>query len=268
MLKTILITGAGSGFGEGVALGLGEIGHNVIAAAQSWPQVTQLREKVARLGLNTVRVEKLDLLDTYDVAHALGWDFEVLVNNAGIGEGGPIAEIPLHLVRHNFEVNVFAPLQLTQQAVKRWVYAGKRAKVVFVSSVGGLFSPPGFSAYAATKHAIEAMAEAMQQEVQPFGIQVQTINPGAFLTGFNEAMAENAFRWLDDDVNFTKSDALREMYKGLIGNPEGRLDPSEMIARMVEIVSADGGKFRNVVPQFMEERLRKHQAKMWDLRFE
>ena len=92
------------------------------------------------------------------------------------------------------------------------------------------------------------MAEAMRQEMQPFGIQVQTINPGAFLTGFNEAMAENAFRWLDDNVNFTKSDALREMYKGLLGKPEGRLDPSEMIARMVEIVPADGGKFRNVVP--------------------
>jgi len=266
MLKTILITGAGSGFGEGVALGLGKLGHNVIAAVQSWPQATQLREKVARLGIDTLRVEKLDLLDTYDVAHALRWDFEVLVNNAGIGEGGPIAEIPLDLVRHNFEVNVFAPLQLTQQVVKRWIHAGKRAKIVFVSSVGGLFSPPGFSAYAATKHAIEAMAEAMQQELQPFGIQVQTINPGAFLTGFNEAMAENAFRWLDDDVNFTKSDALREMYKGLIGTPEGRLDPAEMIARMVEIVPADGGKFRNVVPQFMEQRLRDHQAKMWDLR--
>ena len=266
MLKTILITGAGSGFGEGVALGLGKLGHNVIAAVQSWPQATQLREKVARLGIDTLRVEKLDLLDTYDVAHALRWDFEVLVNNAGIGEGGPIAEIPLDLVRHNFEVNVFAPLQLTQQVVKRWIHAGKRAKIVFVSSVGGLFSPPGFSAYAATKHAIEAMAEAMQQELQPFGIQVQTINPGAFLTGFNEAMAENAFRWLDDNVNFTKSDALREMYKGLIGTPEGRLDPAEMIARMVEIVPADGGKFRNVVPQFMEQRLRDHQAKMWDLR--
>ena len=62
--------------------------------------------------------------------------------------------------------------------------------------MGGLFSPPGFSAYAATKHALEAIAEAiakaMQEELRPFGIQVQTINPGAYLTGFNEAMAENA----------------------------------------------------------------------------
>ena len=53
--------------------------------------------------------------------------------------------------------------------------------------MGGLFSPPGFAAYAATKHAVEAIAEAMQPELQAFGIQVQTINPGAFLTGFKRS---------------------------------------------------------------------------------
>ena len=102
--------------------------------------------------------------------------------------------------------------------------------------MGGLFSPPGFSAYAATKHALEAIAEAMQEELRPFGVQVQTINPGAYLTGFNEAMAENAFRWLDDAVNFTKRDMMRDMANGLIGNEQGRLDPSDMIAKMVEVI--------------------------------
>ncbi|MEI9923493.1 MAG: SDR family NAD(P)-dependent oxidoreductase [Bradyrhizobium sp.] len=152
------------------------------------------------------------------------WDFDILLNNAGIGEGGPIAEIPLDLVRKNFETNVFAPLALTQQVVKKWVAAKTPGKIVFTSSMGGLFSPPGFAAYAATKHAIEAIAEAMQGELKPFGIQVQTINPGAYLTGFNEAMAANAFRWLDDAVNFTKRDTMHTIVSGLIGNADGRLD--------------------------------------------
>ena len=78
----------------------------------------------------------------------------------------------------------------------------------------------------------------MQAELKPFGIQVQTINPGAYLTGFNEAMAENAFRWLDDTVNFTKHDMMRGMANGLIGNERGRLDPSDMIAKMVEVIPA------------------------------
>ena len=266
MPRKILITGAGSGFGEGTAIGLAQNGHTVIAAAQTWPQVTALRVKTAGLGLTSLRVEKLDLLDPYDVKHACDWDIDILVNNAGIGEGGPIAEIPTDLVRRNFEINVFAPLALTQQVVKTWVAAAIPGKVVFVSSVGGLFSPPGFAAYAATKHAIEAIAEAMQGELKPFGIQVQTINPGAFLTGFNEAMAENAFRWLDDDVNFTKRNAVREMVAGLIGNAHGRLNPDEMIARMIEIVPDNVGEFRNVFPPFIEGRMKSHQAEMWNVR--
>ena len=121
---TILITGAGSGLGEGAAIGMARNGHQVIAAAQTWPQATALRAKAEKLGLASLRVEKLDVLDPYDVKQACQWDFDILANNAGIGEGGPIAEIPLDLVRKNFEVNFFAPLALTQQVVRKWV-AGK-----------------------------------------------------------------------------------------------------------------------------------------------
>ena len=106
--------------------------------------------------------------------------------------------------------------------------------------------PPGFAAYAATKHAIEAIAEAMQQELKPFGIQVQTINPGAFLTGFNESMADNALRWLDDKSNFTTPAAFKKIVSGLIGNDDGRLNPDDMIKKMIEVVPATEGKFRNV----------------------
>jgi NAD(P)-dependent dehydrogenase (short-subunit alcohol dehydrogenase family) len=266
MTRTILITGAGSGLGEGTAIGLARNGHQVIAAAQTWPQVTALRAKAEQLGLKFLRVEKLDILDPYDVKQVSDWKFDILLNNAGIGEGGPIAEIPLDLVRKNFETNVFAPLALTQHVVKKWVANKTRGKVVFTSSMGGLFSPPGFAAYAATKHALEAIAEAMQGELKPFGIQVQTINPGAFLTGFNEAMAANAFRWLDDKINFTKREAMCEIVAGLIGNDDGRLDPADMIARMVEVVPATDGHFRNVFPAFIEEALKKHQGNMFALK--
>src|SRR5271156_250687 len=105
--KKILITGAGSGLGEGTAIGLARNGHDVIAAAQTWPQVTALRSKAGKLGIASLRVEKLDLLDAYDVKQACSWDPGILGDNAGIGEGCPIAEIPLDLVRKNFEVNVF-----------------------------------------------------------------------------------------------------------------------------------------------------------------
>jgi NAD(P)-dependent dehydrogenase (short-subunit alcohol dehydrogenase family) len=264
MTRKILITGAGSGLGEGAAVGLARQGHNVIAAAQTWPQVTALRARAEAADLPQLRVEKLDLLDPYDVSHACALEFDILVNNAGIGEGGPIAEIPVDLVRRNFEINVFAPLDFTQRIVRKWVMNKTTGKVVFVSSIGGLFSPPGFAAYAATKHAVEAIAEAMQGELKPFGIQVQTMNPGAYLTGFNEAMAANAFRWLDDAINFTKQDVVREMMAGLIGHERGRLDPNDMIARMIQIIPAVEGKFRNLHPRAAEDMLVKHQAEMFE----
>ena len=263
MSRRILITGAGSGLGEGAALGLARGGHEVIACAETWPQVTALRHKVESMGLKTLRAEKFNLLDPIDTARCSSWEFDVLVNNGAIGEGGPIAEVPLEVVRRTFEVNVFATLALTQSIVKRWVRSKIEGKVVFISSMGGLFSPPGFAPYAATKHAIEAIAEAMQGEVKPYGIQVQTINPGAYLTGFNEAMAENAFRWLNDGANFTTIAHMREMAAGLIGSDQGRLNPEEMIRRMIEVIPAATGTFRNVFPPFVEKALKAHQAEMF-----
>lgn len=266
-MKTILITGAGSGFGEAAAIGLARKGHTVIATAQFSPHVTALRRKAAELALKNLRVEKLDLFDPYDVAYAQTWgDVDVLWNNAGIGEAGPVAEIPIDLVRHNFETNVFRPLALTQAFIRKWVAARKSAKIVFTSSMGGLFTPAGFGTYVATKHALESMAEALAQELQPFGIRVQTINPGAYLTGYNETMADTPFRWLDDSKNFTKRADLRATFDSLLGTPQGRLDPDEMVARMVEVVPADTGKFRNVCPQFVEDMLKQSQLEAWERR--
>jgi NAD(P)-dependent dehydrogenase (short-subunit alcohol dehydrogenase family) len=263
MSKRILITGAGSGLGEGPAIGMARNGHQVIATAQISPQVAALRCKAAEFGLDNLRVEKLDLLDRYDVARALTWDIDVLLNNAGIGEAGPVSEIPVELVRRNFEVNVFAALGLTQGFIRKWVEEGRPGKVVFTSSMGGLFTPPGYGIYVSTKHALEAIAEALQDELKPFGIRVQTINPGAYLTGYNETMADTAFRWLDDSRNFTKRADMRATFDSLLGTPEGRLDPSEMVDRMIEIVPSDTGKFRNVVPQFVEDMLKQHQQAAW-----
>ncbi|MBI2736718.1 MAG: SDR family oxidoreductase [Rhodospirillales bacterium] len=264
MGKTILITGAGSGLGEGAAFGLARQGHRVIATVQVAPQVTALRCKAEALGLTSMEVEKLDLLDPYDVAQALKCDIDVLFNNAGIGEAGPVSEIPIGLVRRNFETNLFAPLALTQGFVAKWVAAKQPGKVVFCSSISGLFTPAGFGVYAATKHAIEAIAEAMQHELVPFGIKVQTVQPGPYPTGFTETMADTPFRWLDDGRNFTKRAAMRDLIDSLSWSDEARLDPAEMIARLVEIVPADDGKFRNVVPELMEELVRESQGEAWD----
>jgi short-subunit dehydrogenase len=159
--KTILITGAGSGFGESAATGMAKNGHTVIATVQVSPQVTPLGERTKAMGLSNLSVERLDLTDPYDIAQAQTFDVDVLWNNAGMGEAGPVFEIPVELVRHN--------------------------------SMGGLFTPANWGVYVSTKHALESVAEALKQELEPYGIKVQTINPGAFYTGYNETMADAPF---------------------------------------------------------------------------
>lgn len=265
MSKTILITGAGSGFGKAAAIGMAKNGHRIIATTQVSSQVTPLREEVEKLGLSDrITVYRLDLTDPYDIKQAVSLDFDVLWNNAGMGEAGPVWEIPVDIVRKNYEVNVFLPLTLTQLVVQKWIRAGKTGKVVFTSSMGGLFTPANWGTYVSTKHALEAFAEAMQQELAAYGIKIQTINPGAYYTGYNETMADNPFRWLDDAKNFTKRADLRKGFDDFFATPEGRMDPKEMIDRMIEIVPADSGKFRNVVPKQIEDMLKSHQLAAWD----
>lgn len=260
MKKRILITGAGSGFGEGTAIGLAKKGHDVIAGVHIWPQVTKMRKEAKALGLKNLRVEKLDILDQYDIANALKWDIDILVNNAAIGYCGPIAEVPLELVRRTFETNVYAALDLTQKFVRKFVDAKQPAKIVFTSSIAGLLSPLLLGPYAATKHAIECIAETLQQELKMYDIQVQTINPAAYLTGFNDGMAETTFHWLDDKKNFSKIANVKKLFEPFLNNQR---DPKEVIEAMISIIPANSGKFRNVIPQEAEKHLKKLEEDAW-----
>jgi NAD(P)-dependent dehydrogenase (short-subunit alcohol dehydrogenase family) len=262
-MKRILITGAGSGFGELAAIGLAKEGHDVTAGVHIWPQATTLRRKVAALGSKTLRVEKLDLLHSYDVQNALNWDIDILVNNAAIAESGPITEIPMELLRRMFEGNLFSQLELTQRFVRKFVDEGRPGKIVFTSSIGGLISIPYGGPYAATKHALEAIAGSMQAELAPFGIQVQVINPGGYLTGFNETEAESSSHWMDDRKNYVKRADVQGFFDRILGDEQNRMDPQLMADAMVQIIPKDTGLFRNVVPQLAEDMVKGLQRDTW-----
>jgi len=260
-MKKILITGAGSGLGRGTAIGLAQAGHQVTATTQIWPQVTQLRNEVEELGLTgQITVDKLDVLDPRDRQKAARWDFDTFVSNAGTGDGGPMAEIPVDLVRRTFETNVFSNLVLTQQVIRKFVDAGTPGRVVIVSSMGGMLTAYGLGAYCASKHALEAIAATLRDELADTGITVQTINPGAYNTGFNDRLGESTFEWHDDSVNFTREADLRATFDEIM---KGQYDPQGMIDHMVAVIGADDGKYRNVWPPETEELIKQVQATAW-----
>jgi short-subunit dehydrogenase len=262
--KRILISGAGSGFAELAAIGLAQLGHDVIAGAQIWPQVTQLRLKAEKLSLKNLRVEKLDILDSYDIENALNWDIDILVNNAAIGISGPMSEIPMELLKRSFETNFFAPLALTQKIVRKLVDEKRPGKIVFTSSIGGLIAVPYGGPYATTKHAMEALAGSMKAELAPFGIQVQLINPGGYLTYFNETEAESATHWMDDRRNYIKRDTVQDFFHQILGMEDNRMNPQLMADAMMEIIPGDTGLFRNVVPKATEDLARNVQRDLWN----
>jgi NAD(P)-dependent dehydrogenase (short-subunit alcohol dehydrogenase family) len=266
--KRVLITGAGSGFGELAAIGLAKEGHDVIAGVQIWPQANALRRRAEALGLKTLRAEKLDLLHPYDIQNALNWDIDILVNNAAIAESGPITDVPMELMRRIYETNFFAPLELTQKFVRKFIDEGRPGKVVFTSSIGGLISIPFGGPYAATKHALEAIAGSMLAELAPFRIQVQVINPGGYLTGFNETEAESASHWMDDQKNYVKRAAVQGFFDQILGDEQNRMDPQLMADAMVSIIPQETGRLRNVVPQQAEDMVKAVQRDVWEARID
>jgi NAD(P)-dependent dehydrogenase (short-subunit alcohol dehydrogenase family) len=262
-MKKILITGAGSGLGRGTAIGLAQAGHDVIATTQLWPQVTDLQREVAELDLeNKIVVDKLDVLDSRDIATAMKRDFDTLVNNAGTGESGPMAEIPVDLVRRTFDTNVFGNLDVIQHAVRKFVDAGTRGRIIIISSMGGMLTAYGLGAYCASKHALEGIAASLRDELVPTGITVQTINPGGYLTGFNDRLADTTYHWHDDAKNFTREGDIRASFDVIMRN---QFDPRDMIDKMVEIIGAEDGKYRNVWPPETEELVKQVQETAWTL---
>jgi short-subunit dehydrogenase len=125
----------------------------------------------------------LDVTDERQRRYAFTWDIDVLINNAAVGRMGPTAhmgptaEMPLNLVRQIFEVNVFGNLALTQSFTRQMAERGK-GRIVWVSSISGLTTDYYLGVYSASKRAIEAIAEAMYQEVKNLNITVAVINPG------------------------------------------------------------------------------------------
>ena len=265
MSKTILMTGAGSGFGKGVVLGLAKKGHNVIATCENWPQVSDLLAAAEQEGV-TLEVTKMDLLNHEDRDHVFrkyADRLDILVPNAATGETGPIAEISVNRVRHVFEVNVFGTLEFVQPFARHFANKGQ-GKIIFTSSIAGFSTFPFLAPYCASKHALEAIVQLMREEMEGTGVQIATINPGPFRTGFNDRMYDTLDQWYDPKKNFTPEEPIRSVQQQFAGD-DLQLDPQSMIDFMIETIPQDHHKFRNVHPQRFIEDVKKYQNSLWEI---
>lgn len=256
-MTTVMITGAGSGLNNGAAFELAARGYDVIACVEIYPQVRSLELQAQERGVK-IRIEKLDVTQEGDRRRAMSWDVDVLVNGAGIIEGGAIVDVPGANMRRQFEVNVIGPVLLTQ-GIARNMIKRRSGKIIFMSSVVGILSGPFVGMYGASKHALEAIAETMAMELQEFGVQVAVINPGPYLTGFNDAGFLAPADW-DDDPSTRVFDYAKLSF------PFEQFEPSLAFKSIADVITGESVLFRNVVAPELSEGVREQSLQVWTRR--
>jgi NAD(P)-dependent dehydrogenase (short-subunit alcohol dehydrogenase family) len=185
-MSRILITGTNSGFGLLSTLTLARAGHEVIATMRDPAKGDALRTAVEAEGL-PVEIRPLDVGDVASIEAAIGdpAELDVVVNNAGFEVAGAVELADDELLRRQFDTNVFGPVRVVRAVLPAWRRRGS-GTIVNVSSVAGIVGTPFGGIYAASKHALEALSEALHFETGVYGIRVRLVEPGRFDTGFHE----------------------------------------------------------------------------------
>ncbi|HEX8975665.1 MAG TPA: SDR family oxidoreductase [Solirubrobacteraceae bacterium] len=177
-MSTVLVTGAGRGIGRAIALDLAGRGWQVHAGVRRPEDGDELRRAhpaIQPLTLDVTATEQIERLP-----EALGGRLDALVNNAGIVVGGPVECLSADGLRRQLDVNLVGQVAVTQAVLP--LLRAARGRIVFISSISGRVAAPFMGAYAASKFALEGMADALRVELRPWGIRVVLVEPGSIDT--------------------------------------------------------------------------------------
>jgi NAD(P)-dependent dehydrogenase (short-subunit alcohol dehydrogenase family) len=228
LTRTAIVTGASSGIGQACAVRLVRAGWRVLAGVR--------REGDAPDGTKELLLDVTDPEQIRDAAERVD-ELHGLVNNAGIALGSPLELVPVDQLRHQLEVNLVGQVAVTQALLP----ALRRAKgrIVFMGSIAGRSALPFLAPYAASKHALEAVADSLRLELKPFGIPVSIVEPGSIRTAIWSRSAERA-----DALAATADAQKAELY-------------GERVAafRRVALKRGEGGAPADRVAEVVEEAL-------------
>jgi NAD(P)-dependent dehydrogenase (short-subunit alcohol dehydrogenase family) len=229
--KAVLITGCSTGIGRATAERLVRGGHTVYATARRLEAIEDLKAAGARtlaLDVNSEESMQAAVAAVEEAEGAVG----ALVNNAGYSQSGAVEGIPLDSLRSQFETNVFGLVRMCQlvlPAMRRQGYG----RIVNVSSMGGKLTFPGGGAYHATKHAVEALSDALRFEVAGFGVAVSIIEPGLIKTQFAETAVGSVSH--EDGPYAVFNTAVSAATAGAYEGPVGKLGGGpDAVAKAIE----------------------------------
>ena len=239
--RSVFITGASSGIGRASALHLNREGFRVFAGVRSIQDANSLREET----FGNVTPVLLDVTDNRSIIAAVervteetGGSLYGLINNAGVGLGGPLELLPDDKISHLLNVNVLGVVAVTR-ALLPLIRNNRGGRIVMISSISGRIALPGLSVYAASKFALEALGDALRVELKPFNIDVVLIEPGNVATPiWDKSIADN------DAVMAQADAAVKKLYANLIQplnkiaqNPRG-IKPehvAKIVAHVLEV---------------------------------
>jgi NAD(P)-dependent dehydrogenase (short-subunit alcohol dehydrogenase family) len=231
--KTFFITGVSSGFGLALSREALSVGHRVIGTVRN----EEARRAFEALHPDHAHAVVLDVTDIDAIpgavaeAEASFGPVDILVNNAGYGHEGVFEESSLDEMRHQFEVNVFGAVAVTQSFVPRF-RERRRGHIVNITSMGGFITMPGIAYYCGSKFALEGITEVLGKELKPFGVHVTAVAPGGFRTDWAGRSMQRSPRTIADyDAMF---DPIREARQARSGKQLG--DPAKAAKAILTLV--------------------------------
>lgn len=250
--RTILITGGTDGLGRAAALLLAEKGYRVFAAGRSAEKRAELDRIAGEKKLPLESLE-LDVCDDNSVSRGVEHVFEkagaidVLINNAGVGFMAVVEELKLEDLRGQYETNIFGVLRVTQAVLPR-MRERREGRILMLSSVAGILTPPCYGAYSSSKHALEAISNALRVELYPFEIDVVLIEPGYIMTSFQQTAKELAQAYVDG----ASQSPYAKVYQGAIAGAsssrkESKTTPEDCARVILEAIEASHPKARYTV---------------------
>ncbi len=263
--KVVLITGASTGIGKACALRLDKLGFTVYAGVRTEEDADKLDEEGSdRLipvflditDSDSIRTAALDLFDDLKKQGLYG-----LVNNAGIVVAGPLEYLPLKELKHQFSVNVFGQMAVTQAflpLLRRGQKTWGTARIVNMSSISGRSALPFAGAYSASKHAVEALSDSLRLELAPWGIQLALIEPGAIATPLwekAEAKARSVFKTISEQADAHYGPVMENVRNYAKRSEERGISPVEVADVVVHALTARVPKIRYIVGQDAQWRI-------------
>lgn len=232
-----LITGCSTGIGREIARAALEAGHSVVVTARRTETVADLAEAFGDLAKIVALdvTDKRQIIDAVQAATDAFGGIDVLVNNAGHGYLSAVEEGEDDKVRQLFDTNYFGVVD-TIKAVLPQMRARRSGHIINISSMTGLVANPPNAYYSSTKFALEALTEALAQEVKPFGIRVTAVEPGAFRTDWAaRSMWESTTPITDYDANVgARKTMIKEFANHLPGDPRKVAEAVLMVSTLEE----------------------------------